>query len=259
MESEDTIILDPEDYQDYHRLAAKLFGRDPTKPGRPSKDETEFREFLKDFENYRRLKELGIYDKFFSELRSSDRDTGEREVRSRRSSKGKRKSIFGGFLGLDLESFTKETTQETIKEGLVKYGPLVGLLAALWTAEEFIKIPTKDKVKKQKEVRYIKDYVWVEGGPGHPRTKQPVWDTKTIEVEETVMQPFPPFLHAFVSILLILAQALTAVTKLFEVLGGFDLGDMLVGQKGDKKLSLIEVLDIMVRRHRVLYDEEPPW
>ena len=79
MESRNTILLNPEDFEDFHKLAAKLFGRDPSLPGRPTKEEQEFRSFLADFEKFRLLKSTGAFDKFFSELTPDSQRPFERK------------------------------------------------------------------------------------------------------------------------------------------------------------------------------------
>ncbi len=145
MGSEETIVLHPEDFEDFHKLAAKLFSRDPTKPGRPTKEEQEFRVFLKEFSQFKALKETGVYDKFFDTLhkestsgRPIDSDT-KRRSRDRSEKSG---NIFSGILKGDFniaKFFSEEVAEETIAQGIKTYGPIAAIVAAMWIAESQVK------------------------------------------------------------------------------------------------------------------------
>lgn len=141
MESKEQIILNPEDFQDYHKLARKIFGASP-KGGRPSKEEAEFKEYLKDLYQFRLAKESGLLDAFMGNLKQP-------EGRTPRDRSRPTEGLFQGILKGDFslaELFTEETLQETIKTGLVQFGPLIALIGGLWVAEKHIKIPIgKDK------------------------------------------------------------------------------------------------------------------
>lgn len=182
MESKGSIFLNPEDYEDFHRLAAKVFGRDPSQPGRPTKEEQEFRAFLEDFEKFRLLKRTGAFDKFFSDLRTDTREPRHTE-RSRQSDTRSGKSLFGKLLGGKFEVldgiFNEELIQETVKAGLVQYGPIAVLLGGLYIAETTIKIPM---------------------GKG--------------ENGEIIYEPFPPILHTMINILV-------QLLRLLDVAGNF--------------------------------------
>ncbi|MEE9374592.1 MAG: hypothetical protein V3V00_16165 [Saprospiraceae bacterium] len=259
MESKDTIVLHPEDFEDFHKLAAKLFNRDPSQPGRPTKEEQEFRVFLTEFRYFKTLKQTGVFDKFFSEL-SSTKSSSEHTERVRQTDRTKDKGLLEGFLEGFISSKTLKKYQEVLRigddsiEDIIKTtlhyaGPIVGCLAVIWYAEEFIKLPTNRTVDKEVEVPIYEKIPIYETTPqqGRPplilryeQGKQIGTEKKTIQVKETM--PFPPVLHTIFDILHIILLMTTTITKFVGGLANFDIfkgiGDAIQSTpqaKGQKK------------------------
>lgn len=134
MESKEPIILNPEDFQDYHKLARKVFGASP-KGGRPSKEETEFKEYLKDLYQFRLAKEAGLLSTYLGNLTPPEGDTD-------RSGSGDEQNIFEGILKGDfgrIIDISAEGAEEAIRNA-TKYGlPIVSVLGAVWIAENKVK------------------------------------------------------------------------------------------------------------------------
>ena len=237
MVKEGTIVLHPEDFEDFHKLAAKLFGRDPSLPGRPTKDEQEFRAFLKQFRQFKTLKETGVYDKFFDSLHkdTNDRQTSDKDGgRPRRKRAGSNPEVgmfselLGGKFNL-LSMFTEETLQETIKEGIVRYGPILGIIIIIYMLEGTVKLPTNNVIQVDREVPNIVDIfedrlkIVPDGPPVTERVKvgEEQQGTKIIQVDEFEKVNFPPILHTSLNILIQLLRLLElSGTFLAEGLGG---------------------------------------
>ena len=263
MESKETIVLHPEDFEDFHKLAAKLFGRDPTQPGRPTKEEQEFRAFLTEFRQFKTLKETGVYDKFFDSLHKGTSNEHASQHSTRRDSRRRtreepkvgifRELLKGKFPLLEL--FTEETLQEAIKEGIVRYGPLIGLISLLYIAEETVEIPTNKIIKVEEEVPVFEQIPIFETNPQagrpplilrHEQGKQ--IGTKTVIVEKREKVPFPPIIHSSIGILMSSLRVLATLSKFMEEIGGFELfgniGKDLTNEDGS--VNIIKILDFLI-------------
>lgn len=261
MGQEETIVLHPEDFEDYHKLAAKLYGRDPTQPGRPTKEEQEFRSFLKEFGQFKALKETGLYDQFFDSIHK--RPSSEQDNKQRTRKRTRDNSRLGMFSEIlegkfdPLKLFSEETIQEMLKESIVKYGPIIAIFAAWWFAEEFVTLPINEKRKVPIMLPvYETTYAWKQYEPGIDigktfgygyqsrnrknsngtliyEIKLPTGKTKVGEKPsgeftiERVKVPFPPVLHTLVALGMQSLNSLTSIIKFLEDIGGFEiLGDI---------------------------------
>lgn len=138
MEQENTIVLKPEDYQDYHKLARKIFRGEDDKGGRPTKAEKEFKEYLKDLYQYRLAKDSGLFDTFIGNLQEPKRTERQRAADSKGSGDGLLRDLLKGDFNRIIE--VGEFGAEDAIRNAIKYGlPVVGSLGAIWMAETKIK------------------------------------------------------------------------------------------------------------------------
>lgn len=141
---------------------AEMFGRDATKPGRPTAEEREFRETFEKGIQLRLLEEhtpelVSILSGRTAE-RISERDNRDEQ----RSTKRGFESILKGIIPKGLKNiigdegidFADETIQLAVSKALIVYGPIVAGIVALWLAESFVKLPTN---KKDKEGNFLTD------------------------------------------------------------------------------------------------------